>query len=88
MTADDFSFTASYYAQHVVFACVMADAAMLDRVIRKLTPVAHDVDGFRVFCREANIAWMPYVYVSELAAAGGPFPRRQDRRLRRCGWTK
>ena len=39
MTADDFSFTApsrvSYYAQHVVFACVMADAAMLDRVIAR-----------------------------------------------------
>ena len=25
----------SYYAQHVVFACVMADAAMLDRVIAR-----------------------------------------------------
>ena len=29
------------------------------------------------FEAEANIAWLPYPYVKELAKKGGPFPRRQ-----------
>ena len=53
-------------------------AGMLDSVIRKLTPVAHDAEGFRVFCVEASISWLPYPYIKDLVIHGGPFPRRQD----------
>ena len=52
-------------------------AEMLDWLLPLLTPVYHDAEGFRVFIEEANIAWLPYPYVKELASTPGPFPRRQ-----------
>ena len=53
-------------------------ASLLDKLLPLLTPVRHDAEGFRVFIEEANIAWIPYPYVKELAKNAGPFPRRQD----------
>ena len=51
---------------------------MLEQVIRRLTPVAHDSLGFENFIKAANIAWVPLDYIKELSEKGGPFPRRQD----------
>ena len=53
-------------------------AHMLEAVIRALTPVATDEEGFQIFCGESNITWLRATYVRELAARGGPCPRRQD----------
>ena len=58
-------------------------AFTLDDVIKHLKPAAEDEKGFKIFCSEANIAWVKATYLKELQRAtptrgGRPFPRRQD----------
>ena len=55
----------------------------LDDCVRLLTPVPSDDVGFRIFCTEANIAWLTISYAKELGAQGGPCPRRQELDLSR-----
>ena len=53
-------------------------AEMLEEVIRALTPVAADETGFRVLCKETQVAFIRTPAIKRWAKAGGPCRRRQE----------